>query len=175
MFVGWGGARRGTGPKRRSARSNVAHRPREAVSRELVAHVTLRLVPGLPSLRNKEPFEIVLAALTATAFGLFVRIVEFSVQKTHIHLIIEAADSASIPTGIKALTSRIAKRLNLHMGRHGRVFADRFHLRAITSPREARNALVYVLGNARKHAREAGVTVPSGWIDPRSSNVNEGA
>jgi hypothetical protein len=32
------------------------------------------------------------------------------------------------------------------------VFADRYHDHVLTSLREVRNALVYVFGNARKHA-----------------------
>ena len=41
------------------------------------------------------------------------------------------------------------------------VFADRYHDRVLTSPREVRNALVYVLGNGKKHAAEGrAVAVP---------------
>ncbi len=32
------------------------------------------------------------------------------------------------------------------------MFADRYHDRVLTSPREVRNAIVYILGNARHHA-----------------------
>jgi hypothetical protein len=33
----------------------------------------------------------------------------------------------------------------------GQVFADRYHARAMTAPRQVRSALGYVLGNWRKH------------------------
>ena len=36
------------------------------------------------------------------------------------------------------------------------MFADRFHDRILKTPREVRNAIRYVLGNARKHAAEGG-------------------
>jgi hypothetical protein len=46
------------------------------------------------------------------------------------------------------------------------VFADRYHHRTLTTPRQVRNALAYVLCNARKHR-----VAPhrSGWLDPLSS------
>lgn len=139
-FVGWGGRRRGAGRKSRSARSNVAHVSREERSREFPAHVTLRLRAGIPSLREADLFAEVLIALTASAFGLFFRIVEFSVQKTHLHLIVEATDSISLTAGVRALSVRIASRINTHLGRKGPVFAERFHVHVIKSPREARLA-----------------------------------
>jgi len=37
------------------------------------------------------------------------------------------------------------------MERKGRVLADRYHSRLLRTPREVRNALVYVLNNAKKH------------------------
>ena len=43
--------------------------------------------------------------------------------------------------------------------------ADRSHQRAIESPREVRNALIYVLTNFRKHERRASPTS----LDPYSS------
>lgn len=168
-FVGWGGKRPDAGRAARSARSSVPHGEREGFSRHVPIHVTLRLRRGLPSLREKAFFDVALAALSLSAFGLFFRIVEFSVQGNHLHLIIEAADAASLTIGIKSFTVRFAKALNRKLGRHGPVFADRFHTHVLRTPREVRHALLYVLGNARKHATEAGRILPPDWIDPRSS------
>ena len=53
--------------------------------------------------------------------------------------------------------------------RKGSVFPDRYHEEIITTPRQARNALCYVLNNWRKH-REDHRDVAAGWlIDPFSS------
>jgi hypothetical protein len=51
--------------------------------------------------------------------------------------------------------------------RRGRVWADRFHGRELRSPRQVRNALVYVLANFRKHAKKP----PPPGIDAFSSAV----
>ena len=46
---------------------------------------------------------------------------------------------------------RIARGLNLLWKRKGRVFADRYHDHVLKTSREVRNALAYVLNNARHH------------------------
>jgi hypothetical protein len=58
---------------------------------------------------------------------------------------------------------RLARRINRAFGRKGRVFAERYHARSLTSPRSVRNSLVYVLLNWRKHGRR------QDGLDPWSS------
>jgi hypothetical protein len=74
------------------------------------------------------------------------------VQSNHVHLLVEADGAAALTRGMRGLTIRIAKAVNRALGRDGRIWADRFHARALRTPREVRNALVHVLMNFRKHA-----------------------
>lgn len=80
------------------------------------------------------------------------------------HLIVEAENRDALIEGVRGLCIRIARRANQLLARRGRFFEGRWHGRALTSPRAVRNALVYVLGNFRKHRRTA-----AGAIDPYSS------
>jgi hypothetical protein len=66
--------------------------------------------------------------------------------------------------------------LNARTGQKGPLWGDRFHRRDLRSPREVRNALVYVLTNLKKHAPELRAyddhdarRGDSGVIDTRSS------
>jgi len=59
-------------------------------------------------------------------------------------------------------SERIARYVNELVGGRGRFWADRCFGRELTSPRQVRNALAYVLANFRKHAR----TAPPLGIDP---------
>jgi hypothetical protein len=68
-----------------------------------------------------------------------------------VHLIIESESTLALTRGMQGLGIRLAKALNRLLGRHGRVWSDRYHARALRTPREVRNGLVYVLLNARKH------------------------
>jgi len=118
------------------------------------AHVTLRAVSNLPSLREERTFVPIRRALgLATKAGF--RVFEFSVQNDHLHLLIEADSSRGFERGMRGLTIRVAKAINRSLARAGRVWGDRFHARLIRTPREMRNALVYVLNNWRKHLPRA--------------------
>ena len=81
----------------------------------------------------------------------------------HLHLIVEADDRATLARGVRGLAIRVARAVNRALDRRGAVCADRYHARALTSPRAVRHALIYVLMNRRKHcAGERG-------LDPCSS------
>ena len=98
------------------------------------------------------------------------RVIHFSVQGNHIHLIAEAADADSLARAMKGLQVSVARALNKVMKRRGRVFADRYHAHVLSSPLEAANAIQYVLDNWKHHARRDGGPVPAG-VDPWCSTA----
>jgi putative transposase len=167
-YKGRGGPRPGAGRKRRPGRTRVPHRRRAAVRRDRPLHVTLRLLGGLPRLRGAAAFGRVRSAIASGHKADF-RVVHFSVMTNHVHLIVEADDREALARGMKGLKTRVTRRLNRLWSRKGTIFAERYHAREITTPREARNVLLYVLGNARKHAAERGRRLPARWVDPCSS------
>jgi REP element-mobilizing transposase RayT len=141
----------------------VPHRERPAHAARHPLHVTVRVRRGLPSLRAKHELAVLREALAAGAERFGFRLCQFSVQRDHLHLIVEAQDREALTRGVKGLCVRIARRLNRAWKRRGKVIADRYHARALRTPREVRNALRYVLENARHHG------VHRGGFDPASS------
>jgi hypothetical protein len=91
------------------------------------------------------------------------------VQGDHVHMIIEAAEKDALGRGMKAVACRLARAVNRVFGRSGSVMAGRYHLRVLGSPREVRNAIAYVLCNARKHWRGHWGQAPPVRIDAASS------
>ena len=109
------------------------------------------------NLRSGRSFRRIRAAF-AKARGRFgARLVEFSVQGNHLHLILEADGSASLTRALQGLCIRIARALNKMMGRSGAVFGDHYHARLLRSPTELVRAIAYVLGNAAHHFGARGV------------------
>jgi putative transposase len=143
----------------------VPHARRVPVSRAHAVLVTMKMKREVWNLRARRAFERLLPSLAAARERFGVRITHFSVQRDHIHLIVEAASRAALSRAMQGLSVRIARKLNAMMGRKGEVFADRYHDRVLTTPRQVRHALVYVLGNARKH----GVKLALRELDPCSS------
>src|SRR6187402_743403 len=144
-----GGARVGAGrPKLRSQLRRTEHRARPAHRAAEPVHVTLRAFSR--SLRSQHVAPTVLRALRASNRESF-RIAHYSVQENHLHLLVEARSKAELLSGMRGLMVRIARRVNRLLFRRGTFWADRWHGRALTSPREVRNALVYVINNRAKH------------------------
>lgn len=154
-FRGRGGARKGAGRKPKGARAGIPHRSRAAHAASQPVQTTMRLRAGLPSLRHARELAVVRRAIDAGSARPGFRVVHHSIQTNHLHLIVEAADRASLSTGMRALLVRIARSLNRLWARKGSIFTDRFHEHALRTPTEVRNALAYVLQNARKHGIQA--------------------
>ena len=110
------------------------------------------------------------------------RILEFSVQHDHLHLLVEADDRERLSRGLQGLAIRVACAVNRALGRRGAVWGDRFHWRALTTPRAVRHALVYVLMNVRKHVGGVRGLDPcssawwfTGWRDGSGPETDERA
>ncbi|HEY4106874.1 MAG TPA: transposase [Polyangiaceae bacterium] len=126
-------------------------------------HVVLR--SRFRSLRSQFVFGTLRRALArATRARLGFRVLHFSVQRDHLHLLVEAADKRSLSRGMQGLAIRLAKQLNALVRRHGKVWADRFFARALSSPSAVKHALAHVLNNFRKHR-----AAQASRIDPYSS------
>ncbi len=163
-----GGKRKGAGRPREAPRPNVAHVRRPAFSSDEPLQITLRIVPGLPSLRERAPWAVIVRVLRSIRGLAGFRVVEYSVLSNHLHLVVEAADALSLTAGMRSLTGRLALRLNKVFARSGPLFDDRYHARPLGSPREVWLALQYVLLNHRKHEAKHGRTLAPHWIDPRT-------
>jgi hypothetical protein len=87
---GWGGRRKGAGRKP-VGRPCVPHRARAVHRRTHPVSLTLRARSGLPSLRSPQLFAVVQECIAASAKDGF-RVVECSVQRDHVHLLVEAED-----------------------------------------------------------------------------------
>jgi len=144
----WGGRRRGAGRKRTPGRRpSVPHRARAPHKAAHPIHVTLRASDAVRCLRADRVFPAVRRAITAASREGF-RIIEFSTQDDHLHLLVEAEDRVRLSRGIAGLAIRIARAVNRALGRRGAVWSGRYHARAITTPRAVRHAIVYILKSA---------------------------
>jgi hypothetical protein len=68
---------------------------------------------------------------------------------------VEARDNAHLSKGMRGLAIRVALSVNAALNRRGKVWGDRYHARALRTPREVRHGLVYVLANWKKHIPSA--------------------
>jgi REP element-mobilizing transposase RayT len=129
-------------------------------------HVTVRIRAGLPNMRTPRAYRALERAFRKGKEKGGFRLVQYAVLSNHMHLFVDADDKTSLAKGMQALQVRIARALNKHWHRKGRLFFDRYHSRAIEqSLHQIKKVLRYILQNARKH----GVSLPKGEADPYSS------
>ena len=171
-----GGRRRGAGRKPRGARAGERHGARPEFKPYHALHVVMRVVPAVGSLRRRTMYKALRDATITAALRERFRIVHISLQRTHVHMLVEAEHKAALAHGMQGFQISAARNINTALGdgvrrRRGKVFADRYHLEVITTPTRARHALGYVLGNWRKHGEDR-QGLPSTWlVDPFSTAI----
>lgn len=152
----WGGRREGAGRKpKNGVKAGVAHMTRERQVARVPMHVTLRVVKGVPRLRQRRGYQAVRKALGRANRFEEARICEVSIQGNHVHLIVEAEDRAGLTRAMRSFAITMAKGVNARFERCGRVIEDRYHVVRLTTPAQVRAALAYVLGNWRRHGEDS--------------------
>lgn len=138
-----GGRRPGSGRKRIHSKG-VAHRNREKVHRRTSLHISFKFKAFI---KNKYCLALLKRAiLNGRKQGL--RVLHFSLQHNHVHLIVEADSNDLLTKGMRSLTVTFAKGL-----KKGRVQVERYHLHVLKSVQETRNAIHYVGFNKQKHEK----------------------
>ena len=97
---GWGGKRAGAGrPRKRTG--EVAHTVRPALAARHPVHVVLRTAPAVRGLRRRDSYHAIRRAVIRGALRSDFRVVHLSIQQTHVHLIVEAADKGALARGVR--------------------------------------------------------------------------
>ncbi|MEO6773515.1 MAG: transposase [Kofleriaceae bacterium] len=177
------GARKGERRKRvgrpkRGPRASERHEQRLVLRASEPAHVILRVHGEIGSLRKHDIFHAIREALiTVWKLEDSFHVVQFSVQRTHVHLLVEARDRLALAKGMQTFGISAAKHINaLIVDEHGKrrrgsVFPDRYHVKILKTPRQVRNCLSYVLNNWRHHGEDNRERTRTWQLDPFSSAV----
>jgi putative transposase len=173
-----GGKRRGAGRPPKGARAGERHEPRPVHDARHPVHVVLRAVNAVGNLRRRRVYQAIREATRTVARREDFRIVHLSIQRTHVHLLVEAKSKAALSAGMQGFQISAAKHLNAAISkgrpgprRRGTVFPDRYHAVVIDSPRQARHALSYVINNWRKHHEDRGEVTRRWDVDWYSSGA----
>lgn len=142
IYKGTHGGRRLNSGRKRIHSKGVSHTKREKVRAFTPLHVNFKYKL---TVKNKEGLKALHRAIkNARTQGL--KIIHFSLQHNHVHLIIEATNNKTLSKGMRSLTITLAKILN-----KGRIQLQRYHLHVLKTNREIKNAIRYVLFNEKKH------------------------
>src|SRR3569832_1039483 len=114
-----GGKRRGAGRPANGDRPSEPHKERPFLHARHPVHFVLRTVRAVGSLRRRCVWQAIREATLTTALREDFRIVHVSLQRTHVHMIVEANDKAALARGMQGFQISAAKHLNaaISMGR----------------------------------------------------------
>jgi hypothetical protein len=104
----WGGRRKGAGRKAVGPLRLVSHRPRPVHLARHPLHAVWRTRPEVPSLRGRAVMDLLRQALGAGGRRAEFRLIHYSVQGNHLHLVVEAHDKVSLSRGMQGLAVRAA-------------------------------------------------------------------
>jgi REP element-mobilizing transposase RayT len=117
--TGRGGYRPNAGRKPKGARAGAPHKRRPTLKSWQPVHIVLRVVGELGNLRKRDMYKAVRNATISVAKrelhderdGAF-RIVHISIQRNHVHLIVEADHKRALSRGMQSFQISAAKHLN---------------------------------------------------------------
>jgi REP element-mobilizing transposase RayT len=171
-----GGKRRGAGRKPKDQRAGERHQARPDFKACHPLHVVMRIAPAVGSLRRRKMYKAMRAATITAAMRERFRIVHISLQRTHVHMLVEAEHKTALARGMQGFQISAARNINTVLGdgkrrRRGKVFMDRYHIEVITTPTQAHHTIRYILGNWRHHGEDQ-QGLPSTWlVDPFSTGI----
>jgi REP element-mobilizing transposase RayT len=166
-----GGKRRGAGRPAKGPRPSEKHKTRRRLLASQPVHVIFRVADDIKTLRTRQVYAAIReATITAAAFE-DCRIVHFSIQRGHLHLICEAKNRTALATGMQGFAISAARHINRALGRKGTVFPDRYHVVILETPRQVRNCVTYVMNNWRHHGEDRAPFAKKWLVDPFSSGL----
>jgi REP element-mobilizing transposase RayT len=177
-FRTWGGKRKRAGRKQQNETKSQPHRVRPDISANVALHITLRVAPNVRRMRRRDAYQAIRKAMLVVLARTDFRIVHMSIQRNHVHLVVEAESKRALARGMQAFQISAARRLNQvdldgsGRARRGPVFPDRYHEEVVTSPTRMRHTLSYVLNNWRRHKEDRAPYAKTWHLDPYSSAVS---
>lgn len=130
----------------------IRHTKREYIGRPSVLHLTIKVRENKADIQNKRILKALHHAIRRARLQKL-RVVHYTLEYNHAHLVVEAQSNRVLSKGMQAFGISIAKAINKMKQVKGAVYKHRYHLRKLKTRREVKNAILYVFGNGVKHKR----------------------
>lgn len=147
IYKGTHGGRRPNSGRPRIHSKGVSHNKRDKITPHIPCHINFKYRTFIRTEILLEHF--ILAMMKSQRHGF--RIIQFSMQSNHVHLIVEAQNNQILEKGMRSLTNSFAKRLSKTKRLNGTIQMERYHLHLLRTPTEVQNAIDYVIHNHEHH------------------------
>jgi len=128
----------------------IRHRERPFLTKAASLHLTVKVKRIKADMKNKAVLSILKRAImNARKQGL--RVIHFTLEYDHIHLLIEAENNEILGKGMQSFGVTFSKAINRMKKQSGGVYKHRYHFRQISGVRQLKNVLNYIFTNGVKH------------------------
>ncbi len=137
----------------------IRHCERERIHKPTSLHLTIKVRDNKADIKNKSLLKALHHAIKRARLK-NIKVLHYSLEYNHIHLLVEASSNANLHQGMQALGISLAKKINAIKRLKGTVYKHRYHLRKLSSPRELKNVLHYIFNNGIHHSRTSSILDP---------------
>ena len=137
----------------------IRHTKRPNLKKPTSLHLTVKIKKNKAEIKNKSVLAILKRAIVnARKQGL--KVIHYSLEYDHVHLLIEADNNLILGKGMKAFGVTFAKAINRLKKLKGEVYKHRYHFRRISSSKELKNVMNYIFTNGLKHKTANSIISP---------------
>ncbi|MGZ3787001.1 MAG: transposase [Bacteriovorax sp.] len=137
----------------------IRHTSRPFLKKPSSLHLTVKIKKNKAEMKNKSVFSLLKRAiLNARRQGL--KVIHYSLEYDHVHLLIEAENNHILGKGMQAFGGTFSKAINRMRKLKGGVYKHRYHFRKISSARELKNVMNYIFTNGLKHKTAKNIVNP---------------
>ncbi|MFA6238714.1 MAG: transposase [Bacteriovorax sp.] len=137
----------------------IRHIARDEINRPTPLHLTIKIERPKAGLKNKSILKVLHRSIKKARMA-GIRIIHYTLEFDHVHLLVEASDKLSTSKGMQSFGITLSKGINKIKAMKGRVFKTRYHFRKLKTPGEIKNVLNYILGNSIKHKYATSIITP---------------
>jgi REP element-mobilizing transposase RayT len=134
----------------------IRHISREDIKKPTSLHLTIKVRENKADIKNKQILKALHHSIKRARMKRL-KIVHYTLEYNHIHLLVEAEIKQLVHQGMQAFGISLAKKINTIKRLKGTVYKHRYHLRKINSPRDLKNVLHYIFNNGIHHKRTSNV------------------
>lgn len=137
----------------------IRHTSRPILKRPASLHLTVKVRKNKAEIKNKSVLKLLKHAIqNARRQGL--RVIHYSLEYDHVHLLIEAENNFILGRGMQSFGVTMAKGINRLKRLKGSVYKHRYHFRMIFSTRQLKYVMNYIFTNGMKHKRSKTIQDP---------------
>ncbi|MGZ3789032.1 MAG: transposase [Bacteriovorax sp.] len=137
----------------------IRHSSRPFLKKPSSLHLTVKIKKNRADMKNKSVLGLLKRAIkNARRQGL--KVIHYSLEYDHVHLLIEADNNYILGKGMQAFGVTLSKAINRMRKLKGGVYKHRYHFRHISSARELKNVMNYIFTNGLKHKTAKNIMNP---------------